>query len=63
MEFELGIIAKSQDTGLQILEQILPYFQPNFNITLNFIPDMNEKKDVSIILNSINMLMTGMIIS
>ena len=54
MEFELGIIAKSQDTGLQILEQILPFFQPNFNITLNFIPDMNEKKDVSIILNSIN---------
>ena len=54
MEFELGIIAKSQDTGLQILEQILPYFQPNFNITLNMIPDMNEKKDISIILNSIN---------
>ena len=54
MEFELGIIAKSQDTGLQILEQILPYFQPNFNVTLNFIPDMDEKKDVSIILNNIN---------
>ena len=54
MEFELGIIAKSQDTGLQILEQILPYFQPNFNVTLNMIPDMNEKKDVAIILNSIN---------
>jgi len=54
MEFELGIIAKSQDTGLQILEQILPYFQPNFNITLNMIPDMNEKKDISVILNSIN---------
>ena len=54
MEFELGIIANSQDTGLQILEQILPYFQPNFNVTLNFIPDMDEKKDVSIILNNIN---------
>ena len=54
MDFELGIIAKSQDTGLQILEQILPYFQPNFNVTLNFIPDMNEKRDVSIILNNIN---------
>lgn len=54
MEFELGIIAKSQDDGLQILEQILPYFQPNFNITLNMIPGMNEKKDISIILNNIN---------
>lgn len=54
MDFELGILAKSQDDGLQILEQILPYFQPNFNITINFIPDMDEKKDVAIILNNIN---------
>lgn len=54
MEFELGIMAKSQDDGLQILEQILPYFQPNFNITINFIPDMNEKKDVAITLNGID---------
>jgi hypothetical protein len=54
MEFELGIIAKSQDDGLQILEQILPYFQPNFNITLNMIPDMDEKKDIAIVLNNVN---------
>ena len=54
LEFELGIIAKNQDDGLQILEQILPFFQPNFNITLNMIPDMNEKKDIQICLNSIN---------
>ena len=54
IEFELGIIAKSQDDGLQILEQILPYFQPNFNITLNMIPEMGEKKDVAINLNGIN---------
>ena len=53
IEFELGIIAKSQDDGLQILEQILPYFQPAFNITLNMIPDMNEKKDIAIVLNSV----------
>lgn len=54
LDFELGIIAKNQDDGLQILEQILPFFQPNFNITLNMIPDMNEKKDVQICLNNIN---------
>ena len=53
IEFELGIIAKNQDDGLQILEQILPYFQPTFNITLNMIPDMNEKRDVAIVLNSV----------
>lgn len=54
LDFDLGIIAKNQDDGLQILEQILPFFQPNFNITLNMIPDMNEKRDVQICLNNIN---------
>ena len=53
IEFELGIIAKNQDDGLQILEQILPYFQPSFSITLNMIPDMDEKKDIPITLNSV----------
>ncbi len=54
MTFDLGILAKNQDDGLQILEQILPYFQPNFNITINFIPDMDEKRDVAIVLNNID---------
>ena len=52
--FELGVIAKSQDDALQITEQILPYFQPSFSITLNMIPDMNEKKDIAIVLNGIS---------
>ena len=54
INFELGVIAKSQDDALQIVEQILPYFQPSFSITLNFLPDMNEKRDVAIVLNGIN---------
>ena len=54
VDFELGILSRNHDDGLQILEQILPYFQPNFNITINFIPDMNEKRDVRIQLTSIN---------
>ena len=54
MTFELGIISKSQDDALQIVEQILPYFQPSFSITLNMIPDMDEKRDVAIVLNSVN---------
>jgi hypothetical protein len=53
ISFEAGIIAKSQDDALQILEQILPYFQPSFSVTLNMIPDMNEKKDIAIVLNNI----------
>ena len=55
ISFELGIISKSQDDGLQIQEQILPYFQPSFNMSIKFIPDMDEVRDVAIILNSVNM--------
>ena len=54
LEFELGILSKNQDDALQILEQILPFFQPSFNVTVNLIPEMDEKKDLPIILNNIS---------
>ena len=54
LSFELGVIAKSQDDALQIVEQILPYFQPSFSVTLTMIPDMNEMRDVAIVLNNIS---------
>ena len=49
----MSIYAKNQDDGLQIIEQILPYFQPSFNITLKMVPDIDEKRDVAIVLNNI----------
>ena len=52
--FEVGILAKSQDDGLQILEQILPFFQPSFSMSIKFIPDMDEVKDVAVVLNSVD---------
>ena len=52
--FELSIMAKLSDDALQILEQILPYFQPSFNITVNLVSSIGEKKDVPIVLESIN---------
>ena len=52
--FELSIMAKLSDDALQILEQILPYFQPSFNITVNLIDSIGEKKDIPIVLESIN---------
>lgn len=55
VNFELGILSKSQDDALQILEQILPYFQPAFTVTVNMIPEMDEKRDIPIVLNGINM--------
>jgi len=55
LSFEAGIIAKSQADALQILEQILPFFQPSLNVTVKFVPDMQEaKRDVPINLDSIS---------
>ena len=54
VNFDLTIYVKNQDDGLQIVEQILPYFQPSFNISLKLVKDINEKRDIPIILNSIN---------
>ena len=42
------------ENGLQIVEQILPFFQPDYTVTVNVMPDMNIKRDVPIILNSVN---------
>lgn len=52
--FELNIVSKIQDDCLQIVEQILPYFQPSFNVSVNLIPEIREIKDIPIILNRIN---------
>ncbi len=51
MDFQLSIYVDNAEDGTQILEQILPFFTPEFNVTLNVIPDMNLKLDVPIILN------------
>lgn len=53
VDFELAIMAKNQDDGLQILEQILPFFQPMFNITLNLQEAIGETKDFPVTLNSV----------
>ncbi|MBC8442757.1 MAG: tail sheath stabilizer and completion protein [Proteobacteria bacterium] len=54
IDFTLGILVRHFEDGLQIIEQILPYFCPEFNVTIN-INDINEKIDVPIILNDVNL--------
>jgi len=51
--FELNIMSKLNDDSLQILEQILPYFQPHFNLTVDLIDSIGEKRDIPIILESV----------
>lgn len=46
--------AKNQDDGLQILEQIIPAFNPDFNVTVTYVPELGIKHDLPIILNSIS---------
>jgi len=52
--FSLSIYVRNTEDGTQILEQILPFFTPDFNVTVDFIPEMNQKYDLPIILNSVN---------
>ena len=54
MDFELVVMAKNSDDALQIVEQILPYFQPDYTITINDMSDMGIKRDVPIILGSVS---------
>ena len=51
-DFELYILVNNAEDGTQILEQILPYFTPEFTVTINTVPDMGIKADVPIVLNS-----------
>ena len=53
LDIELYALSKNSDDALQIVEQILPYFQPDYTITVNDMPDMGIKRDVPIVLNSI----------
>ena len=54
LSFELAIISKNQEDGLQILEQILPFFQPHYNLSVKLLPSMSETKDVPVVLNSVD---------
>lgn len=54
LSFEVAIISKNQEDGLQIIEQILPYFQPHYNLSVKLLTEMNEIKDVPVVLTSID---------
>ena len=54
LDLSLYILTKTQEDGLQIIEQILPTFTPEYTLSINVVPDMNVKIDVPIILNSVS---------
>jgi hypothetical protein len=55
MDFELSIMTKLNDDMLQIVEQILPYFQPSYTLTINLVDTIGEKRDIPIVLDSVTM--------
>ena len=53
INFELYVLSKNSDDALQIVEQILPFFQPDYTVTMKEIPELDIIRDVPIILNSV----------
>jgi len=54
IDFELNIISKTNDEALEIVEQIVPIFQPSYQMTIKLVDGMQEFRDIPIILNSIS---------
>jgi hypothetical protein len=52
--FELNILTKLNDDALQVVEQILPYFQPAFTLTVDLIDSIGEKRDIPVVLDSVS---------
>ena len=53
-DIDLSIMVLNSDDGAQILEQILPYFTPEFQVTMNEIKTLGIKRDIPIVLNSVS---------
>lgn len=52
--FSMSIYVRNTEDGAQIIEQILPFFTPDYNVTVNFISEMDQKYDMPIILDSVS---------
>ena len=53
-DFSMSIYVRNTEDGTQILEQILPFFTPDFNVSVDFIAPMDQKYDMPVILNSVS---------
>jgi hypothetical protein len=51
--FSLSVYVRNTEDGTQIIEQILPFFSPDFTVTVDFVPEMGKKHDMPVVLNSV----------
>jgi hypothetical protein len=54
VSFQLGVFTSNSDDGLQIVEQILPYFQPDYTVTMIENSTMGTKRDIPFILENVS---------
>ena len=52
--FQMSIMVKNAEDGTRIVEQILPYFTPDWTATVNLVPEIGATFDIPIILNDVN---------
>jgi len=53
IKFKLSILVKNAEDGSKIVEQILPFFTPDWTTTVHLIPEMNVVMDIPLILNNV----------
>ena len=53
VNFNLYSFTATAENGLQIIEQILPFFQPDYTVTMRVVPELNIVRDIPIILNNV----------
>ena len=54
ISYNLYTFTATAEAGLQIVEQIIPFFQPDYTVTINALPELSIKRDIPIILNSVD---------
>ena len=52
--FRLSIMTQYNEDAMQIIGQILPVFQPSFNVTVDLVSSIGEKRDIPMVLENIN---------
>jgi len=50
----LSIMSQYNEDAMQIIEQILPVFQPSFNVTVDLVESIGEKRDIPMILDNVS---------
>jgi hypothetical protein len=54
IDFELNIMVKNAEDGTRILEQILPFFTPEWTSTVNLIPELDYKMDIPLVITNVS---------